>query len=146
MSFADTFATELGDRTGTTVDASGFPDSGTVSVDLQALRQFLDGLDDTGRSTLDIIASDGVDLSQATDASGATVIPGGALLTLAGTVGEPLGNLVTQAQQAFDVAMEDSGGSQGQVASTGGRRTGGQVTGDGGGSGNGTTDQGEGNG
>jgi hypothetical protein len=131
MSFADTFATQLGDRTGTTVDASGVPDSDTVSADLQALQQFLDGLDDTGRSTLDIIASDGVDLSQATDDSGATVIPGGAMLTLAGTAGEPLGNLVTQAQQAFEVAMEDSGGSQGQLAS---------------GAGTGTTGQGQGNG
>lgn len=145
MSFADTFATQLGDRTGTTVDASQFPDSDTVSTDLQALQDFLNGLEDTDRSTLDIIASDGIDLSQAIDDSGATVIPGGSLLALAGTVGEPLGNLVTQAQQAFEVAMEDPGGSQGQVASAAGGTTG-SGTGDASGSGNGTTHQGDGNG
>lgn len=145
MSFADTFATQLGDRTGTTVDASEFPDSDAVSADLQALQVFLNGLDDTDRSTLDIIASDGIDLSQPTDDGGATVIPGGSLLALAGTVGEPLGNLVTQAQQAFEVAMEDSGGSQGQVASAGGRTTG-NGTGGASGSGNGTTQLGDSNG
>jgi hypothetical protein len=145
MSFADTFATQLGDRTGTTVDASQFPDSDTVSTDLQALQDFLNGLEDTDRSTLDIIASDGIDLSQAIDDSGATVIPGGSLLALAGTVGEPLGNLVTQAQQAFEVAMEDPGGSQGQVASAASGTTG-SGTGDASGSGNGTTHQGDGNG
>jgi hypothetical protein len=145
MSFADTFATQLGDRTGTTVDASQFPDSDTVSTDLQALQDFLNGLGDTDRSTLDIIASDGIDLSQAIDDSGATVIPGGSLLALAGTVGEPLGNLVTQAQQAFEVAMEDPGGSQGQVASAVGGTTG-SGTGDASGAGNGTTHQGDGNG
>jgi hypothetical protein len=114
MSFADTFATELGDRTGTTVDASEFSDSDTVNTDLQALNDFLDGLGDTDRSTLDLITADNVDLTQATDDDGNPAIPGGQFLALAGTVGEPLGNLLAQAQTAFQVATEDGS----QVATT----------------------------
>lgn len=129
MAFADTFATELGDRTGTTIDAGEFSDSDTVGGDLRALQEFLDGLGDADRSTLDIIASDGIDLSQATDDSGAAALPGGSFLALAGTVGEGLGDLVAQASQAYDVAMEGNGDSQSQVASADGQtsnRTGNQ--------------------
>src|SRR5215471_14404717 len=123
MSFADTFATELGRRTGTTVDTDEFPDSDAVAADLRALQDFLGGLDDTDRSTLDIIASDGIDLSQATDDNGDAAIPGGSFLTLAGTAGEALSNLAAQAQEAFQAATETPDGSQSQVASTDGRTT-----------------------
>lgn len=125
MAFADTFAKELGDRTSSTVDAGEFPDSDTVNTDLDALQSFLDGLDDTSRGTLDIITGDGIDLAQATDDDGNPGVPGGSPLTVASAVAEPLGDLLVQAQTAFQVAIEDTSSmtGQGQVATTAGRTT-----------------------
>jgi hypothetical protein len=111
MTFADTFAADLGDRTGTTVDPEEFFDSESVSADLDALQSFLDELDDTDRSTLDIIVTDGVDLAEATDDDGDPAIPGSALLTLAADAAEPLGDLLVKAQQSYAVAIADSGES-----------------------------------
>lgn len=43
MGFADTFASELGERTGTTIDADEFSDSDTVDGDLRAPADHEDG-------------------------------------------------------------------------------------------------------
>ncbi|HEY2443058.1 MAG TPA: hypothetical protein VGI31_07995 [Streptosporangiaceae bacterium] len=113
MTFADTFAADLGQRTGSTVDAAQIPDSDTVNADLQALTSFTGGLGATDSGTLDIIAESGVDLSGATDDSGNPVVPGGELLTLAASAGETLASLLDQAQQSFTVALDDSSPSEG---------------------------------
>ena len=116
MAFADAFAADLSQSTGTTIDAAQIPDSDTVNADLQALSSFTGGLGATDQSTLDIIASAGVDLSGATDGSGNPVVPGGTLLTLAATAGESLSDLLSQAQQSFTVAMADNSGTTSQTS------------------------------
>ena len=111
MSFADTFAADLGERTGVRVDASQIPDADTVHADLDALSAFTRELSSIDAGTLDIIAEAGVDLSDATDDSGDPAVPGGSLLSLAASAGESLAALLSQAQQSYTVATSDASGS-----------------------------------
>lgn len=116
MPFDETFAADLGERLGTTVDTAEFADSDSVSTLLSDLATFLNDLDQLSRDSLDAVVADGIDISAATDDVGDSLdLPGGAFLALAAGSGQSLSSLVEHAQESLQVALNDSGnGTEGE--------------------------------
>ncbi|MFJ9692288.1 hypothetical protein [Kitasatospora sp. NPDC101183] len=111
MDFQQAFAQDLSQRTGTTIDGSAMGSSDDVQNQLSALSDFLGSLDDSSKQTLDVISQSGVDLSSATDDSGASLgLPGGPLLGIAAQAGLGLTAMVSDGQASLQVAMNESGG------------------------------------
>lgn len=114
MDFSEAFSAALGEQLGGSVDSTIFSDADVASSAIDGLTTLLGELSQTDIDLLDALATEGLDLSEATDPDGSPLdLGGGPLLQVAALTATPISTVAQAASSSYEVALaEQAGGGE----------------------------------